>query len=37
LWGYLFLHEPITASMVLGCTVILAGTTLAAGVVSGLR
>ena len=37
LWGYLFLHEPITASMVLGCTVILAGTALAAGVVSGLR
>jgi drug/metabolite transporter (DMT)-like permease len=35
LWGYLFLHEPITASMVLGCAVILAGTTLAAGVVSG--
>ena len=37
LWGYVFLREPITASMVLGCAVILAGTTLAAGVVSGLR
>ena len=37
IWGYLFLREPITASMLLGCAVILAGTTLAAGVVTGKR
>jgi drug/metabolite transporter (DMT)-like permease len=36
-WGYMILHEPITASMVVGCTVILVGTTLATGVVPGLR
>ena len=34
LWGHLLLHEPITASMVVGCSVILAGTTLATGIVS---
>ena len=37
LWGHLFLHEPITASMVVGCAVILVGTTLATGMVSGPR
>jgi drug/metabolite transporter (DMT)-like permease len=37
LWGHLSLREPITASMVVGCTVILAGTTLATGIVSGRR
>lgn len=31
LWGALFLHESVTASMLLGCAVILAGTALAAG------
>lgn len=35
LWGHLFLHEPVTASMVLGCAVILLGTTLATGMLSG--
>jgi drug/metabolite transporter (DMT)-like permease len=37
LWGHLFLREPITPSMVVGCTVILIGTTLATGVVWGTR
>lgn len=37
LWGHLFLHEPITTSMVVGCAVILTGTTLATGMVSGWR
>ena len=37
LWGHLLLHEPITASMVVGCTVILVGTTLATGIVLGPR
>jgi drug/metabolite transporter (DMT)-like permease len=32
LWGHLFLHEPVTASMIVGCGVILLGTTLATGV-----
>ena len=31
LWGRLFLHEAITAPMLLGCAVILAGTALAGG------
>ena len=35
LWGHLFLHEPVTASMVVGCAVILLGTTLATGMLSG--
>ena len=35
LWGHLFLHEPVTASMVVGCAVILLGTTLATGILSG--
>jgi drug/metabolite transporter (DMT)-like permease len=34
LWGYLLLDEPITASMVVGCAVILLGTTLATGMLS---
>jgi len=40
LWGWLFLSEPVTLAMVLGCTVILLGTTLALGLVelpTGLR
>ncbi len=37
LWGHLLLHEPITASMVVGCAVILVGTTLATGMVLGPR
>src|SRR5688500_3158836 len=31
LWGYVFLDEPITANMVVGCAVILIGTALATG------
>jgi drug/metabolite transporter (DMT)-like permease len=31
LWGYVFLHEPITSNMVAGCSVILIGTALATG------
>ena len=34
LWGHLFLHEPVTASMMLGCAVILVGTGLATGMMS---
>jgi drug/metabolite transporter (DMT)-like permease len=37
LWGHLFLHEPITTSMVVGCAVILLGTTLATGILSNWR
>jgi drug/metabolite transporter (DMT)-like permease len=37
LWGYVLLDEPITASMVVGCAVILVGTTLATGMLSGWR
>ena len=37
LWGHLFLNEPITTSMVVGCAVILLGTTLATGMVSTWR
>lgn len=37
LWGYLILHEPITTSMVVGCAVILLGTTLATGMLSSWR
>ena len=33
LWGYLVLAEPVTARMLAGCTVILAGTALGSGVV----
>jgi drug/metabolite transporter (DMT)-like permease len=31
LWGGLFLGEPVTATMIAGCAVILAGTSLAIG------
>jgi len=31
LWGWLFLREPVTPAMLLGCAVILAGTALATG------
>ena len=37
LWGHLLLHEPVTTSMVVGCAVILLGTTLATGMVSTWR
>jgi drug/metabolite transporter (DMT)-like permease len=37
LWGHLLLDEPVTASMIVGCTVILLGTTLATGMLPGLR
>ena len=37
LWGYLLLREPITTSMIVGCTVILVGTTLATGMLSNWR
>ena len=37
LWGHFLLREAITPSMVVGCTVILIGTTLATGVISGPR
>ena len=37
LWGHLLLDEPVTASMMTGCAVILAGTTLATGVLSSWR
>jgi drug/metabolite transporter (DMT)-like permease len=37
LWGHLLLDEPITASMIVGCAVILLGTTLATGMVSSWR
>ena len=37
LWGYLFLHEPVTTSMLTGCAVILLGTTLATGVLESWR
>ena len=37
LWGHLLLDEPVTASMIVGCAVILLGTTLATGMLPGLR
>lgn len=40
LWGALFLDEPVSASMVQGCAVVLVGTALATGVIKripGLR
>lgn len=37
LWGHLLLSEPVTPSMVVGCAVILAGTTLATGMLSSWR
>jgi drug/metabolite transporter (DMT)-like permease len=32
LWGWLFLHESLTPQMLLGCAVILLGTSLTTGV-----
>ena len=37
IWGSLFLHEPITWDMVVGCVVILTGTALANGVFTSWR
>jgi drug/metabolite transporter (DMT)-like permease len=37
LWGHLLLREPITTSMLVGCAVILLGTTLATGMLSSWR
>ena len=37
LWGHLLLDEPVTASMLTGCAIILIGTTLATGVLSSRR
>lgn len=37
IWGTLLLHEPITWDMIVGCMVILAGTALANGVLTGWR
>jgi drug/metabolite transporter (DMT)-like permease len=37
LWGHLLLKEPVTPSMIVGCAVILAGTTLATGMLSNWR
>jgi drug/metabolite transporter (DMT)-like permease len=34
-WGYLLLREPVTSSMIVGCSVILLGTTLATGMLPG--
>lgn len=34
LWGWLFLGEPLTAAMAVGCAVILLGTALATGVIA---
>jgi drug/metabolite transporter (DMT)-like permease len=36
LWGALFLHEPVSATMIAGCAVVLIGTALATGIVKGL-
>jgi drug/metabolite transporter (DMT)-like permease len=37
LWGHLLLDEPVSASMLVGCAVILVGTTLATGMLSSWR
>lgn len=37
LWGWLFLAEPLTAAMAVGCAVILLGTALATGVLGPSR
>ena len=37
LWGHLLLKEPVTPSMVVGCAVVLVGTTLATGMLSSWR
>ena len=34
LWGWVFLDEPLTAAMAIGCAVILLGTALATGVIA---
>lgn len=36
LWGALFLHEQVSATMIAGCAVVLIGTALATGIVKGL-
>ncbi len=36
LWGALFLHEQVSATMIAGCAVVLIGTALATGMVKGL-
>ena len=36
-WGHLLLNEPVTPSMIVGCAVILVGTTLATGMLSNWR
>jgi drug/metabolite transporter (DMT)-like permease len=33
LWGALFLHEPVTPSLLIGCAVVLLGTSLATGLI----
>lgn len=37
LWGVIFLHEPVTTTMITACAVILAGTALATGSVAAPR
>jgi drug/metabolite transporter (DMT)-like permease len=37
LWGHLLLNEPVSASMIVGCAIILVGTTLATGMLSSWR
>jgi len=37
LWGHLLLNEPVTPSMIVGCAVILVGTTLATGMLTSWR
>ena len=37
LWGHLLLHEPVSTSMIVGCAVILLGTTLATGMLPSSR
>lgn len=37
LWGALFLSEPITVELIVGCAIVLVGTALATGLVGGTR
>ena len=37
LWGLLFLHEPVTVNMLVGCAIILLGTGLANGLIRARR
>jgi drug/metabolite transporter (DMT)-like permease len=37
LWGFLFLHEPVSARMLAGCAIILLGTALASGLIAARR